>query len=215
MKPIPESKSRLVPSVSDERRSMLSLGMLVRVLASASATPRIQEVVVYGGDGPVQDASDRLGAGWRPDPEAGLNGCLKVAFSDAAGEGFDCALFLPADLPLATAGDLSAFLETADSAQLALSPDTANDGTNALLVDLTVPFPTKLGNASFSRHVEQAKRLDIGCVVYRSEGLGLDIDTASDLDRLIELEPGLWEHLDRELQEAGLGASLPVCEGAE
>ena len=220
MKPIAESKSRLAPSVSDERRSLLSLGMLARVLVSAVPSseiegPDIEDVVVYGGDGPVRRACDRLGAGWRPDPGAGLNGCLQVAFADAAEAGFAYGLFLPADLPLATQAELSAFLKNAGGAHLALAPDLANDGTNALLIDLAVSFPTKLGEHSFDRHVEQAQHLDIDCTVYRSEGLGLDIDTASDLERLIELEPGLWERLYLELQEAGLDAFLPVGEGAE
>ena len=169
-------------------------------------------MVVYGGDGPVRRACDRLGAGWRPDPGAGLNGCLQVAFSDAAEAGFDYALFLPADLPLATQGDLSVFLEAAGGARLALAPDLTNDGTNALLVDLNLSFPTRLGKASFNRHVEQAERLDIDPVIYRSESLGLDIDTAADLEKLIEMKPGLWDQLDRELQGAGVYQTLPVCE---
>lgn len=215
MKPITEGKSRLATSVSEERRSLLSLGMLARVLVSALSTPYVEDVVVYGGNGPVRRACDRLGAVWRPDPGAGLNGCLEVAFSDAAEEGIDYALFLPADLPLATAGDLSLFLKAADGARLALAPDLADEGTNALLVDLTVSFPTRLGEASFNRHVEQAERLEIDHIIYRSEGLGLDIDTPTDIERLIELEPGLWERLDRELQETGLNASLSLCEGVE
>lgn len=215
MKPVAEGKSRLAASIPDGRRSLLSLGMLERVLVAASSTPYVEDVVVYGGDGPVRRACGRLGVVWRPDPGSGLNGCLKVAFSDAAEEGFDYALFLPADLPLVTAGDLSLLLEAADGARLALAPDLADDGTNALLVDLALSFPTKLGTASFTRHVEQAERFEIGHIVYRSEGLGLDIDTPADLERLIELEPGLWERLDREFEGVELDASLLLCEGAE
>lgn len=215
MKPIPESKTRLTPSISDERRAMLSLGMLARVIASAMSSPGLDDVTVYGGDGPVRRVCDRLGADWRPDPGTGLNGCLKVAFSDAVAEGFDYALFLPADLPLATAGELQDFLKFATDARLVMAPDLANDGTNALLLDLALTFPTRLGKASFQRHVEQAERLGIDHLVYRSQGLGLDIDTATDLERLIELEPGLWERLDRELQGAGVDTFPPVREGAE
>ena len=171
--------------------------------------------VVCRGGGAVRRAGGGREAVGQAERGAGGIGGRQVGLADAAEGGFAYGLVLPADLPLATHAELSAFLKNAGGAHLALAPDLANDGTNALLIDLAVSFPTKLGEHSFDRHVEQAQQLDIDCTVYRSEGLGLDIDTASDLERLIELEPGLWERLYLELQEAGLDAFLPVGEGAE
>lgn len=215
MKPITEGKSRLAPSLEDGRRRLLSLGMLARVLVAAVGAPGIEDVVVYGGDSAVRRASTKLGAGWRQDPGAGLNGCLRAAFSEAAGQGPGFGLFLPADLPLVTSGDLEGFLASVDGFPLALAPDLADDGTNALLVDLTTPFTTQLGEASFNRHIEQANKLGIDHVVHRSERLGLDIDTAADLEQLLRVEPGLWRGLDAELREAGLEMSMPVSEATE
>jgi len=210
MKPIAESKTRLKPVLSDERRAILSLGMLVRVIGSAVATPELKDVVVYGGDDAVQAACDHAGAGWRPDPGAGLNGCLTAAFSEARDEGIDYGLFLPADLPVASSGNLSAFLNTGETTVLVLAPDLASDGTNTLLLNLSEDFPTRLGEASFNRHVEQARQMGIDYVVHSSEGLGLDIDTESDLGRLKKIQPNLWNDLKREIQEAGLETSRPA-----
>jgi len=218
MKPIAESKTRLKPAISDERRAILSLGMLLRVIGSAVATPQLKDVVVYGGNDAVRTVCEQAGAGWRPDPGAGLNGCLTAAFSEARDEGIDYGLFLPADLPIASSGDLSAFLSAGATTALALAPDLANDGTNTLLLNLSTDFPTLLGEASFNRHVDQAARLGIDYVVHTSDGLGLDIDTESDLDRLKKIQPNLWDDLQREIQEAGLKPSRPtkpIIEGAE
>jgi hypothetical protein len=87
-----------------------------------------------------------------------------------------------------------------------------------LLLNLSTDFPTLLGEASFNRHVDQAARLGIDYVVHTSDGLGLDIDTESDLDRLKKIQPNLWDDLQREIQEAGLKPSRPtkpIIEGAE
>lgn len=229
MKPITEGKSRLAPMLTADQRSLLSLAMLVRVLGAVAATPGIKDVVVYGGDDAVQMACKWAGVGWRPDPGLGLNGCLAAGFSDAVDEGFTHGMFLPADLPLITSEALSMLIDAGQNRQITVAPDLANDGTNALLVDLASGFPTLLGEASFDRHIQQAKRLGIDYIVHRPEELrielGLDIDTAPDMERLIDLTPDLWADLRHEIHEAGLVASLqeksnelvkePVEEGTE
>ncbi len=213
MKPITEGKSRLAPMLTADQRALLSLAMLVRVLGAAVATPGIRDVVVYGGDDSVRQASKRAGAGWQPDPGLGLNGCLAAGFSDAMEAGFTHGMFLPADLPLLTSEALAMLIEAGLNKQMTIVPDLANDGTNALLIDLATTFPTLLGEASFDRHVLQARQLGIDYVVHRPKNLrselGLDIDTAPDMERLIDLTPDLWADLRRVIQEAGLEASLP------
>ena len=210
MKPIVESKTRLTPALTDDKRSLLSLGMLLRVIGSAVATPELGDVIVYGGDEAVRRACSQVGAGWRPDPDVGLNGCLSAAFSDAREEGINQALFLPADLPLVTSETISEFIGAGAGTPVAIAPDRADDGTNALLVDMALEFPPLLGEASFKRHTGQADRLGFAQVVHRSNGLGLDIDTALDLERLVEETPNLWDDLRREIREAGLESSLPI-----
>jgi 2-phospho-L-lactate guanylyltransferase len=213
MKPITEGKSRLAPMLTADQRALLSLAMLIRVLGAAATTPGIKDVVVYGGDDAVRQACERAGAGWRLDPGSGLNGCLAAGFSDSVDEGATHGMFLPADLPLVTPEALSMLIEAGRNNQIAITPDLANDGTNALLIDLAIPFPTLLGEASFERHVRQAKHLGIDHVVHRPKNLrlelGLDIDTAPDMERLIDLMPDLWVEIRRDIQEAGLEASLP------
>jgi 2-phospho-L-lactate guanylyltransferase len=217
MKPITEGKSRLAPMLNSDQRALLSLAMLIRVLGVVAATPGIKDVVVYGGDDAVRLACERAGAGWLPDPGLGLNGCLAAGFSDAVDAAYTHGMFLPADLPLVTAEALSMLIEAGQGKQVVIAPDLANDGTNALLVDLTTTFPTLLGEASFDRHIQQARQLGIDYVDHRPESfrleLGLDIDTAPDMERLIDLVPVLWADLRCEIQVAGLEALLPGNSG--
>ena len=217
MKPITEGKSRLAPVLHSDQRALLSLTMLIRVLRVVAATPGIQDVVVYGGDYAVRRACEGTGAGWLPDPGLGLNGCLSAAFADAMDDGSTHGMFLPADLPLITTKALSMLIEAGQDKQVVIAPDLANDGTNALLVDLTTTFPTLLGEASFDRHIQQARQLGIDYVDHRPESfgleLGLDIDTAPDMERLIDLVPDLWVDLRREIHMAGLEGLLPGHSG--
>lgn len=217
MKPITEGKSRLAPMLNSDQRALLSFAMLIRVLGVVTATPGITDVVVYGGDDAVRRACERDGAGWLPDPGLGLNGCLAAGFSDAIDEGFTHGMFLPADIPLVTPEALSILIEAGQDKHLVIAPDLANDGTNALLVNLSTTFPTLLGEASFDRHIDQARQLGINYVDHRPESfrleLGLDIDTASDMELLMDLVPALWIDLRREIQVAGLEGLLPETSG--
>jgi len=214
MKPITEGKSRLAPKLTSDQRALLSLAMLVRVLGAAVATPGMKDVTVYGGDDAVRRACERAGTDWRADPGLGLNGCLAAGFSDAVDEGFTHGMFIPADLPLVTPEALSMLIEAGQNKQLTIAPDLANDGTNTLLIDLATNFPTLLGEASFGRHIQQAKQFGVDYIVHSPEKLrfelGLDIDTAPDMERLIDMTPDLWAELRRETQEAGLDALLPA-----
>ncbi|MFP6593938.1 MAG: 2-phospho-L-lactate guanylyltransferase [Dehalococcoidia bacterium] len=217
MKPITEGKSRLAPMLDADQRALLSLTMLLRVLGASTATPGIKDVVVYGGDDAVRHACELAGAGWRPDPGLGLNGCMTAGFSDATDEGSTHGLFLPADLPLLTSEALSMLIEAGQNKQMAIAPDLANDGTNALLIDLDTDFPTLLGEASYDRHVQQARQLGVDYIIHRPSNLrlelGLDIDTPTDMERLMDLTPYIWADLGREIREAGLEASLPENPG--
>ena len=217
MKPITEGKSRLAPMLTADQRALLSLAMLIRVLSAAAATPGIKDVVAYGGGDAVRNACEQTGAGWRPDPGLGLNGCVAAGFSDATFEGFTHGMFLPADLPLVTSEALSTLIDAGQNRELAIVPDLADDGTNALLVDLAAVFPTLLGEASFERHVMLAGRRGIDYFVHRPSQLrselGLDIDTPPDMERLMDLTPDIWADLGREIQEAGLQSSLPGNSG--
>lgn len=210
MKPIDESKSRLAPVLSNDLRALLSLGSLLRVIRAAAATPEIFEVVVYGGDLAVQAACESVGVGWREDPGTGLNGCIKTAFDEAHKEGSEYGMFLPADLPLTTPKDLTDLIQAGSRHSITIVPDAADEGTNGLLTAFKDNFRTKLGKASFSKHLDQACERGLDHLIHRSEHLGLDIDTGADVDQLVLVSENLWDNLESEIRVAGLQEFLKI-----
>jgi len=91
-----------------------------------------------------------------------------------------------------------------------VAPDRRDEGTNALLVPAGVAFAPAFGERSFARHADQAARLGVEWRAWRSEGLGLDVDTPADLAALLERAPTWWEETEATLSElmpAGLRTS--------
>jgi 2-phospho-L-lactate guanylyltransferase len=202
MKPPAEGKSRLAPSLSSERRALLSLAMLARVVTAARAATA--GVSVVGGDETVRRLADALGARFAPEPAAGLNESLAGVLTSARAAGRQASLYLPADLPLVEATDVEGLLAASDGGRrLVITPDRQEQGTNALLVPSAFDFAPAFGAASFRRHVEQAQALGIAWQAYRSDRLALDVDTPADLEALLERRPAWWDEALAQLD--GLG----------
>jgi 2-phospho-L-lactate guanylyltransferase len=86
-------------------------------------------------------------------------------------------LVIHADLPLLSVDDIAALL-TGDGASSAIAPDRHGSGTNALALVEPRGFDFAFGPNSFTRHCVAAR----GARIVTRLGLGLDIDTAADLD---------------------------------
>jgi 2-phospho-L-lactate guanylyltransferase len=89
-------------------------------------------------------------------------------------------LVIHADLPLVTATDVNDLLDP--GADCTIAPDRFKTGTNALALSEPVGFAFAFGVGSFARHLDASRGR--ARVVSRL-GLGLDIDTAEDLEEAI------------------------------
>lgn len=194
MKPLQRAKTRLSDALTPSQRAAVSLGMLRRVIAAAQASS-LSGVWVIGGDAVVKRAAEGAGAKWRKDCGADLNDSLALAMRQA----FKCgsaALYLPADLPFATACDVNALLDAShNGASLAFAPAKRDGGTNAMLIPCGSPFRPALGERSFCRHKAQAQRLGIAFAVCEIDGFGIDLDTPADLAVCAAAEPGFVDNL--------------------
>jgi 2-phospho-L-lactate/phosphoenolpyruvate guanylyltransferase len=90
-------------------------------------------------------------------------------------------LVIHADLPLVSADDIAALI-MGDGVACTIAPDRHGTGTNALALVEPSGFDFAFGPNSFTRHCAAAEGK--ARVVTRL-GLGLDIDTAADLDAAI------------------------------
>jgi 2-phospho-L-lactate/phosphoenolpyruvate guanylyltransferase len=124
------------------------------------------------------------GHGAIDDPAGGLNAALELALSAAATKGAASALIVPADVPLATEGDIGQICDTGETSDVVLVPSRRDGGTNALHLrppDLLAP---RFGTGSLQAHVRSAERAKLRCSVIDMPGLALDIDTIEDAKEL-------------------------------
>jgi 2-phospho-L-lactate guanylyltransferase len=180
VKVLSKAKSRLSPVLGPEHRRELVLEMLEHVLGVVGASP-VHRALVITRDPKVVSVASTADADFVTDPAATLNASLAEVFRACWAEG-ETPLYLPADLPRLEPGDVRAILATADEGQaIVVAPSRNEEGTNALLVPAALSMKPLLGVRSFPRHLARAKRIGIRAAVYRSLGLGLDIDTPEDL----------------------------------
>jgi 2-phospho-L-lactate/phosphoenolpyruvate guanylyltransferase len=197
MKPFDRAKSRLAAVLSEDERCRLAEALFVQTVRILVGHPDITETIVVSAGAAVLDRAQALGACPVREPGgAGLNGALDMAASAASDRGAERVLFLPADLPLLTADDVSLLAAAMPAAgrDVVIAPDRHRSGTNALLVRPPGLLQTQFGPQSFMAHCAAATRLDIEARVVESPALGLDIDEAADLalvpeDILLRLMP--------------------------
>jgi 2-phospho-L-lactate guanylyltransferase len=111
-----------------------------------------------------------------------LNRALAIGASHAAANGAGKVLILPCDLPDLTVESLDALATESGRAQhMALAPDIAGTGTNALLVDACPDVEFRFGERSYARHCEWAAARGWTVSVCARPELGFDLDTPQDL----------------------------------
>ena len=170
-------KTRLSGAMSDAARQDLVRDMLRHVVEVARAIPGA-ELRILGPSRHGLAADIPLLA----DPGGGLNAALASAAQAAGAAGASRLVVVAADLPRLGRSDLQALVSGHGDA-LAVAPDRAGAGTNALSLPLPQAraFRFQYGPDSFAQHRAEAARLGLPLQVIRSETLGLDIDQPEDL----------------------------------
>lgn len=176
-----DSKRRLAPMLSKDERAALSAHMLERTLRIVRQEATSCRVTVVSGNHEVA----RRSPGWGADAvfaseRSGLNEELAdAAIRVPAGTPI---LVIHADLPRLRAADIRALLEC--RADIAIAPDHAGTGTNALLLHkVETPF-FAFGPGSFDRHCRTAQERGLSMQVCRRTGLAHDLDEPADLRAL-------------------------------
>ncbi len=177
------TKSRLKPILDGGARAGLTIYMMGRVI-SALREAQVEEVCVVSPDRIVLNEAQKRGASPLMQESRGLNPALEEGRSWAMREGASALLVLPADLPLIEADDVRAVLAEAAAAPVAIAPDGARSGTNALFLRPPDAVPFLFGPESFEAHLRAAGDRDVEVRVCENGHLSFDLDTAGDLARL-------------------------------
>lgn len=196
VKSLDRAKSRLADRLRPEHRARLVLAMLADTVTAATAAPELGSVTVVTPDPVVTELAATLGALVHPEPPITDPDGLNRALADAATAlrlryGSIALLALQADLPALRPAELSEMLAAAPAGLRSVVVDHTGSGTAALLVqDPVAALDPRFGPHSARRHIEA------GAVDLTGDwpGLRLDVDTADDLDRAVELGTGAATH---------------------
>jgi 2-phospho-L-lactate/phosphoenolpyruvate guanylyltransferase len=180
------AKTRLAPVLDDDEREALARRLLKRVLAVAHEA--CGDVVVISPSealGPlVTGAEARLVV----QRGMGLNAGLEQARREAIADGVATLLILHGDLPNLGTDDVAALLDALPEPDgVAIAPDRAGRGTNALALRPPDAIGFRFGSGSFAAHRAEAEAQGVPLLEVDRPGLAFDLDTPADLARWIEL----------------------------
>lgn len=185
MKSLHAAKSRLSPHLAASQRAQLVLNMLKHTLHTLQATDLFERISVVSADPSVLTQAQVWGATALKETAHGHNPALHAAALHelATGATENTALLtISADLPLLSRQDVKGMLEQAHCFDVVLAPSQEGTGTNALLVHPPLALPYVFGVGSLQRYIDEAHQQQKSYTLYRSLGLGLDIDTRDDLE---------------------------------
>jgi 2-phospho-L-lactate guanylyltransferase len=175
-------KSRLSTMLDTKERRALCADFLRATLTLGLSLVPSGRCHVVTDDPEAKTLVTACGAAIIDDPGGGLNAALDAARAHLCGDATaDTAiLVLPIDLPLATATAMRELL--ADTADVAIAPDRARTGTNALYLGPAAAcrFPFRFGRGSFALHCEAAAAARLSLHIVESAALAFDVDRSAD-----------------------------------
>lgn len=213
VKDMAEAKARLAPALSSVERRELFRAMLEDVLRALSRARGLTGVALVTRDGEARELARRFD--FRVVGEAenrGHRAAVAAAAEQLAAEEVEGIIQVPGDVPLVTAAEIERVLAVhAPAPAVTLVPSDDGQGSNCLAVSPPDAIPFLFGDVSFGPHQQAARQRGIVPAILRLPGLGLDIDTAEDLARLIA-RPGTTR-AQRYVRESGLAGRLSAAIG--
>jgi 2-phospho-L-lactate guanylyltransferase len=183
-----QAKTRLATSLSPEERIFLASQLLQRVLRVSREVA--DDVVVISPSRALREIVEPSGARLAVQRGMGLNEGLEEARFDALADDVETLVILHGDLPNLQAADVEALLGSLPSdggAGVAIAPDRAGTGTNALVLRPPGLVHFRFGTGSFAAHLAEVEAAGVPLVAVNRAGLAFDLDTPADLARWLEL----------------------------
>ena len=185
LKSFANAKGRLASILDPEQRERLSRACAERVVGAAGGA-RVVIVSDQGTD--VSEWASARGLTCIAQTSPGLNGAAHDGVVWARDNGFTIAAIAHSDIPLAD--NVAQFI---DGDTVVIVPDSANDGTNVLVVPTAADFTFHYGPGSFKKHVDEAITRGFAPRIALSDEWSHDLDNPDDLSdpRIKELFPWL------------------------
>ena len=185
------AKQRLSPLLTPAQRHALAAAMLQDVLA-ALAGASLAGIMVNTADPEAAALARAYGARVvSEDARAGHTAAVAAMARILAGEGAKAMLTCPGDIPLVTAAEVAAVLDThRDAPAFTIVPAHDGRGSNAVLLSPPDLVALRFGDDSFLPHLAAARRRGLEPSVVRPQGIGLDIDNPEDAHAVLRIAPG-------------------------
>ncbi len=182
-KDLGQAKERLAGLLAPEERRGLARAMLEDVLTTLRAVPPLAGILVVTRDAELAALARASGAYLMSDlRHEGPTAAIALAARRLAADGAAAMLAVPADVPLATPGEIAEILAAGGAPPaVTLVPALADMGTNGIALRPADAIPPCFGPQSFFRHQEAALARGIEPRILRLSGLGLDVDRPQDL----------------------------------
>ena len=189
IKQLEDAKQRLSGLLNSNERKLLFQAMVDDVLTAVEACTYIDNIVVVTNDQAVAELARGFGSEIRPEPEPpGLIEAVTETGKQLAAEGVECMLFLPGDVPLVTPEELEVVLEgfgMSGQPEFMIVPASDLGGSNCVACSPPDCMSFGFGMDSFRKHLALARDRGIDPQVTKLPGIGLDIDTPSDISELM------------------------------
>lgn len=173
LKSFANAKGRLASILGPEQRERLSRECAERVVGAAGD---VRVVIVSDQGTDVSEWASVRGLTCIAQTTPGLNGAAHDGVNWARNSGFDIAVIAHSDIPLAD--NVAQFI---DDDTVVIVPDSANDGTNVLVLPTTTDFTFHYGPGSFKKHVDEAIGRGFAPRIALSDEWSHDLDNPDDL----------------------------------
>ena len=184
VKPIAEAKTRLAPLFDGPARVEIARALLEDALALCASAGFLTWWVVSRDPKALAMAQAR-GLNTIAETGVGLNQAVTQAAAVVAGAGAGSMTVIPADVPLAWAGDLQDLLDTGATSDAVVVPAARGGGTNALYLQPPELIAPRFGPSSLQAYLSAAESGGHRCSILSLPRLALDIDTVVDIDAFL------------------------------
>lgn len=188
VKALSHAKRRLAPVLPADARCELMLTMLADLLGVLNGVDLLEGILVVTADAQVAQLARCHGASvLREDQSLGLNEAVSAGLAHVDRRAAQ-ALVLPADVPFATADEISTIIGAGGHGHgksVAIVPSADGGGTNALLLAPPSALAPRFGPGSFVEHLSQAVARRVDVKVLHLAGLAADIDGPADVLKLL------------------------------
>lgn len=190
VKDLSKAKERLSSVLPQEERTALAYEMLEDVLSAVKGSKLADRRFVVTLDEKTIEIAGSYGFEIIEETEqSGESGSVDYASLICMDRGAESVLVVPGDAPLITSRDIDAVLEReGDNPSVLLVPARDDYGTNAILRKPPNIIPSRFGEDSFRKHMNEAREKGVLFDVYRNPRIALDIDRPEDLDEFLSEE---------------------------